>query len=138
MTNQRLNLLVIRADEVKYHLLETEVNKAFGPDNVSPYILKKCADQLATPLATLFQNCLNSKSGQLSGNRLEMTSFFDSNHLLSSKQFGFRSKRSASDLLLQLVTNWNKSLDAGKETYVVALDIAGARKHYFKTKKLWH
>lgn len=168
MTNQRLNTLVIRADEVKYHLLKTEVNKAFGPDNVSPHILKKCADQLATPLATLFQNCLQQqkwpaiwkqarvvpvhkkKSQALPENYRpisllsiigkiyekilvnRMTSFFDSNHLLSSKQFGFRSKRSASDLLLQLVTNWNKSLDAGKETYVVALDIAGA------FDRVWH
>lgn len=57
MTNHRLNSLIICADEVKHHLLKTEVNKAYGPDNISPHILRKCADQLATPLATLFQNC---------------------------------------------------------------------------------
>ncbi|XP_069978396.1 uncharacterized protein [Penaeus vannamei] len=50
-----------------------------------------------------------------------MKSFLD-NNLLSNKQFDFRSKKSASDLLLLLVTNWNESLDADKETYVVAFD----------------
>lgn len=58
--------------------------------------------------------------------------FFDSNHLHSSKQFGFISKRSASDLPIQLVTSWNKFLDAGKETYLTALDTAGA------FDRVWH
>lgn len=45
-----------------------------------------------------------------------MKSFLDSSHLLNSKQFGFRSKRSASDPLLQKVISWNKTLDPDKET----------------------
>lgn len=61
-----------------------------------------------------------------------MTNFFDSSHLLSSKQFGFRSKKSASDLLLQLVTSLNKFPDTGKGTYVIVLNIAGA------FARVWH
>lgn len=61
-----------------------------------------------------------------------MTTFFDDNHLLSLNQFGFRQKSSTSDLLLKLTTKWNKSLDKGKYTYVIALDIAGA------FDRVWH
>lgn len=50
LANQRLNSLVISA-EVKH--LKTDVNKAFGLNNLSPHIRKKCADQLASPLAIL-------------------------------------------------------------------------------------
>ena len=62
----------------------------------------------------------------------KMTAFFDENYLISDKQFGFRQNRSTSDLLLQLSTAWNKSLDSGKYTYVIALDIAGA------FDRVWH
>ncbi|XP_037789352.1 uncharacterized protein LOC119584774 [Penaeus monodon] len=55
-----------------------------------------------------------------------MKSFFDIRHLFSSKQFGFGSIRSVCALLPQLVSNWNKSLDAGKKNYIIALDIAGS------------
>ena len=41
-------------------------------------------------------------------------------------------QRSASDLLLQLTTAWQESLDAGGETFVTALDIAGA------FDRVWH
>lgn len=56
----------------------------------------------------------------------------EQHHLLSPKQFGFLEGKSASDLLLLLVSKWQQSLDASEETRVVALDIAGA----FDT--VWH
>ncbi|XP_069980217.1 uncharacterized protein [Penaeus vannamei] len=123
MTNQRLNTLVIRADEQKWPAIWKQarvvpVHKKKSqalPENYRPI-------SLLSIIGKIYEKILVNR----------MTSFFDSNHLLSSKQFGFRSKRSASDLLLQLVTNWNKSLDAGKETCVVALDIAGA------FDRVWH
>ena len=62
----------------------------------------------------------------------EVTCFIDQNSLLSDKQFGFRKKRSTSDLLLQLSTSWHKSLEKGNYTYVIALDIAGA------FDRVWH
>ena len=51
---------------------------------------------------------------------------------MSIKQFGFRKDRSASDLLLKMTSQWNQSLDCGEDTYVVALDIAGA------FDRVWH
>ena len=61
-----------------------------------------------------------------------ITNFFDTHQLINNRQFGFRSKRSVSDLLLQLTTKWQKSLENGTDTCVIALDIAGA------FDKVWH
>ena len=56
----------------------------------------------------------------------KITKFLDSHYLLNSRQYGFRKGRSASDLLLLHSAAWNQSLDRGEDTFVVALDIAGA------------
>ncbi len=56
----------------------------------------------------------------------------DDNNLLSNQQFGFRSGRSTSDLLLLLSKDWQDSLDEGLDTLIVALDIAGA------FDRVWH
>ena len=61
-----------------------------------------------------------------------ITSFLELHHLLSPKQFGFRQNMSAADLLLNMSTTWNSALDSGKDTYVIALDIAGA------FDRVWH
>ena len=61
-----------------------------------------------------------------------MSAFFDDNQLISSKQYGFRKQRSTSDLLLQLTSEWNATLDKREYTYVIALDIAGA------FDRVWH
>lgn len=168
LTNNSLSSITITEEEVKQLLLQVDVKKALGPDNISPHILKKCAYQLAAPLTLLFRTCLEQqvwpylwKCARVVGvhkkkskTKVEnyrpvsllsvlgkiyekiivkkMTTFFDDNHLLSLKQFGFRQKRSTSDLLLKLTTKWNKSLDKGKYTYVIALDIAGA------FDRVWH
>ncbi|XP_069974192.1 uncharacterized protein [Penaeus vannamei] len=72
LTNQRLNSKVICVDEAKHHLLKTDVNKAFGPDNLSPYIPKSVLTSLQLHLPPYYKTVSNSKSGQLSGNRLEL------------------------------------------------------------------
>lgn len=46
------------------------------------------------------------------------------NALLSDNHFGFRYGRSASDHLLLFSRDWQKTLDTGLGTIVVALDIA--------------
>ena len=61
-----------------------------------------------------------------------ITKFFDTHKLINDRQFGFRSKRSVSDLLLKLTTKWQKSLEKGTDTCVIALDIAGA------FDRVWH
>ena len=149
-------------------LQQVDPSKALGPDNISPHILKHCAAQLATPLTTLFKECLSSRTwpslwkqarvvpihkkntradpknyrpisllsvvGKVFESLLasKITHYLDHHHLLSPKQFGFRQGRSAADLLLLQSATWNKTLDSGREAFVVALDIAGA------FDKVWH
>ena len=158
----RLTDMDITNKQVKQLLLSSDINKASGPDNISPHTLKMCASELAQPLVLLFKNCIhqqrwpslwksarvvavhkkNSRTlpenyrpisllsglGKIFEKVLvsSMGTFLEDNHLLSLKQFGFRKNRSASDLLLNMTANWNKSLDSNKDTYVIALDIAGA------------
>ena len=62
----------------------------------------------------------------------KVTSFMETHHLLSPKQFGFRRGRSAADLLLLQSAAWNTALDGGSDVYVIALDIAGA------FDRVWH
>ena len=61
-----------------------------------------------------------------------ITEHLETNRLLSLKQFGFRKERATSDILLQMTSKWNSSLDHGIDTYVIALDIAGA------FDRVWH
>ena len=168
VTHSKLQGVTITSREVRRQLKDLDVTKAMGPDKISPHTLVKCADQLAAPLAALFQACLvqnkwpkiwkranvvaihkkNKKTSPQNYRPISLlsilakvyerilvkniTNFFDTNHLISNRQFGFRSKRSVSDLLLQLTTTWQKSLDTGKDTCVIALDIAGA------FDRVWH
>ena len=54
------------------------------------------------------------------------------NLLLSDQQFGFRPGRSTSEQLMLLTRHWQDSLNEGRETAMIALDIAGA------FDKVWH
>ena len=100
-----------RANVVAIH----KKNRKTSPQNYRPI-------SLLSILAKIFERILVKN----------ITKFFDTHHLISNRQFGFRSKRSVSDLLLQLTTTWRKSLDTGKDTCVIALDIAGA------FDRVWH
>lgn len=167
-TNKSLSAIGITQKGVEQQLINIDVKKSLGPDGISPYTLKRCAHQLAIPLAHLYRLCLkeqewpylwkwarvvaahkkNSKSSVKNYRPIsllsvvgkifekiiadEVSCFLDQNLLLSDKQFGFRKKRSTSDLLLQLSTSWQQSLDKGNYIYVIALDIAGA------FDRVWH
>lgn len=61
-----------------------------------------------------------------------ITRHFEEHHIISTRQFGFRSGRSAADLHLLLSTEWSAGLDQGKASAVVALDIEGA------FDRVWH
>ena len=56
----------------------------------------------------------------------QLTAYLEEHHLLSPRQYGFRKGRSTSDLLLLLSKSWHDSLDSGRPSLVIALDIAGA------------
>ena len=58
--------------------------------------------------------------------------FFDQHSLITNRQYGFRKGRSAADILLLMSKSWNDALDSGKDTLVIALDIAGA------FDRVWH
>ena len=62
----------------------------------------------------------------------KVTSFLDKHRLISNRQFGFRPNMSANDILLQMSSSWHQSLDRGCDTFVIALDIAGA------FDRVWH
>jgi len=168
LTKAALGNITITTEEVLQQLQKLDPKKALGPDNISPQLLKRCATQLAGPLATIFQRCLSSQQwpsqwkvarvcaihkkkcrGDPQNYRpisllsvvgkvfesiiaAKITKFLDSHHLLNSRQFGFRQGRSAADLLLLHSAAWNQSLDRGEDTFVVALDIAGA------FDRVWH
>ena len=100
-----------RANVVATH----KKNKKTSPQNYRPI-------SLLSILAKVYERILVKN----------ITNFFDTHHLINNRQFGFRSKRSVSDLLLQLTTKWQKSLENGIDTCVIALDIAGA------FDRVWH
>ena len=50
----------------------------------------------------------------------------ESNKLIHDRQYGFRQHRSTGDILAYVTHIWNKTLEAGKETLAVALDISKA------------
>ena len=60
------------------------------------------------------------------------THHLDDKSLLSNYQFGFRSGRSTSNLLMLLYRDWQDPLDNGLDILVIALDIAGA------FDRVWH
>ncbi len=57
LTVSRLEGVAISEDAIRRHLRDVNTRKAPGPDSVTPH-LKKCAVELAGPLAQMFPCCL--------------------------------------------------------------------------------
>ena len=57
-----LSDITVSSDEVHQALISLQPNKASGPDNIGPRILKNCAASLTLPLRHLFLLSLNSKT----------------------------------------------------------------------------
>ena len=51
--------IIIDINGVHKQLATLKVNKATGPDGISPRVLRELADVLAKPLTTLFQSSLD-------------------------------------------------------------------------------
>lgn len=60
VTKDKLVTVVTSEWEVKKLLSILDESKAVGPDYISPRLLRRCAGELARPLATLFNHCLQS------------------------------------------------------------------------------
>ena len=54
VTSEKLSNIMCSAEEVASHLRTLNPNKSHGPDQISPYIVKQCADELSTSLCNLF------------------------------------------------------------------------------------
>ena len=140
-----------------------DTTKATGPDSISPIVLRKCASQLAFPLAHLFKLSFNSgvfpspwkfvnvtpvhKKGSKAepsdhypisilpviSKVMEMIinqqlrEYLEVNKLLCPTQYGFCNNRSTVvDVLSILSQRWINTLDNGKETIAITLDISKA------------
>lgn len=163
-----VTMVEVTHQQVKRLLRGLDTQKATGPDDISPHLLKRCSQELAAPLTQVFTTCVrenvwpsvwkearvvpvHKKSSRTDpknyrpisllsvvGKVFErvvaevVCSHLKDNALLSDQQFGFRPGRSTSDLMMLLTRHWQDALDDGKDTIVVALDIAGA------FDKVWH
>ncbi|XP_063596231.1 uncharacterized protein LOC134773084 [Penaeus indicus] len=78
-----------------------------------PEIPSMCAAELSQPLSSIFQSCIEESCWPTIWKEA-------------------RIPRSTADLLLLLSKNWQDALDAGQDTLVIALDIAGA------FDRVWH
>ncbi|XP_070000716.1 uncharacterized protein [Penaeus vannamei] len=136
LTNVSTSTFTITTEGVRQRMSQVDTNKALGPDNISPHIHKCCASQLATPLTTIFQQCITTGVWPTLWKGARVVAFYKRERGLIPRttglSFGFRINRSAADLLLQLSTTWQKSLDQGKDTFIIVLEIAGA------FDKVWH
>lgn len=60
--SSHLDSISIDSADVHQALLTLDPSKAFGCDDISPCLLRLCADSLVAPLTSLFQHCINSSS----------------------------------------------------------------------------
>lgn len=61
LCHETLTNIQVNPEKVKILLKNTNTKKAIGPDDISPHILHMCSDELANPLTSLFQTCVDEK-----------------------------------------------------------------------------
>ena len=54
MANDKLRSIQCTREKVESYLRNFDVNKASGPDGISPHVVKECATQLAPSLTNIF------------------------------------------------------------------------------------
>lgn len=69
-TTATLATIRIMVDDVKKILDQLDTNKAVAGDQMSPRLLKGCANHLAEPLCRLFSTCLQRKQWPFTKNQL--------------------------------------------------------------------
>ncbi|XP_063591346.1 uncharacterized protein LOC134768450 [Penaeus indicus] len=106
MCHEQLPGIQICRTRTKEILQNLNTKKAPGSDDISPHILR----------SKVFEKIIAE----------QLMKHLENHNLISARQFGFRSSRSTADLLLLLSKYWQDALDAGQDTLVIALDIAGA------------
>ena len=147
---------VISESEVLKHLKELDASKAMGPDNINPFLIKSIAEVFVKPLTLIFQKSVSSgivpsawKEAKITprykkGNKTEPSNYrpvtltleklvrksilshLTENHLLSDKQYGFRSSRSCSLQLLNVMERWTEYDEQHQSWDTIYLDLAKA------------
>ena len=59
-SNQILNNIIIKYDEVKRTLEKLNTNKSQGVDKLHPFILQKCSSTLAYPLTIIYKDSMET------------------------------------------------------------------------------
>ncbi|XP_045105136.1 uncharacterized protein LOC123500494 [Portunus trituberculatus] len=116
LTNAKLSTITITIEEVRQRLSQVDTNKALGPDNISPHILKHCASQLATPLTAIFQHCITTGVWPTLWKGARVVAIH----------------KRARGLIPRTIDLSPFSQFLGKDTFIIALDIAGA------FDRVWH
>ena len=58
LCEESISTLQINPEKVRLLLKKSNTKKATGPDDISPHILQRCAAELANPLTSVFQACV--------------------------------------------------------------------------------
>ena len=61
-TNATTNNINIPSEIIKKKILALDINKACGPDEIHPKLLKELANKVATPLSIIFKKSLQDSS----------------------------------------------------------------------------
>ena len=59
-TEKTITNLLITEDEVRREILQLNINKSCGPDDISPFMLIKLVDYVAAPLARIMETSMDS------------------------------------------------------------------------------
>ena len=68
--------IYINIEEVKKRLYNLKEEKSVGPDELSPRLLKKLADEIAEPLTMLFRKSLDEAQLQFDSENANITPLF--------------------------------------------------------------
>ncbi|GAU92433.1 hypothetical protein RvY_04514 [Ramazzottius varieornatus] len=119
-----LPMLTVTGPEIWDVLWKLPGKKAAGSSLLTNALRKAAGSALVYPFTRLFNLILTTKQYPSSWKKADVVPIpnKERNHLLTSRQFGFRSKRSTEAQLLHIVHQWSQGLSKKKEVESVFLD----------------
>ena len=157
----KVTTIVTDNSTVKKQLDSLNENKAMGPDELHPNLLKETSYILSEPLAKIFNKTFEAdkwKEANITaifknkGNRYDTTKYrpvsltcipgklceknrevivnhMEENNLFSDCQFGFRRKKNCVIQLLNVLNDFTRAYDEGKQVDTLYLDIKKGIRH---------